>query len=167
MSYEIATSITFVGDKIKVKSHSNNVFPKYDTHWELPNNDDGIRQLLKLIDEGSVQPIPSANDYKWSGIEIELNDLTGEERFEKFKQLATQPTRGWYIVQFNTGSYLAKMPPYYGNGYGAVKLQPYALRMRKAKAEYLAKRYKHLNPVVLEYKDEEPMVVTTPPTYYI
>lgn len=162
MSYEIATSITIVGDKIKVTSHSNNVFPKYDTHWELPNTDDGLRDLLRLIDEGSVQPIPSANDYKWSGIDCEISGLTGEERFETFKRLARQKTKGWYIIQFENGSYLAKHDLY--SGYIAVKLQPYALRMRKAKANHIAKRFKHLNPVVLEDKpiSEEPLVVSAP-----
>ena len=161
MSYEIATSITIVGDKIKIKSHSNNVFPKYDTTSEFPNSDEGFRALLECLDNGTIQPIPSANDYKWSGILDELDGLEGEERFAKFKELATQPTKGWYIIQFENGSYLAKHDLY--SGYVGVKLQPYALRMRKAKANHIAKKFKRFNPVVLEYKPiSEPLVVSAP-----
>ena len=144
MSYEIASSITIVGDKIKIKSHSNNVFPKYDHTSEFPANDEGFHTLLKCLDQCTIQPVPSANDYKWSGIMDEIEGLEGEERFAKFKELAMQSVRDWYVVRLGNGWYIAKAPRYTASKYVAVKEIDNALKMRKAKAKHVAGKFKNL-----------------------
>lgn len=145
MSYEIATSITLTKEKIRIKSHSNNVSPKYDTTTELPLNEDSLRTLLRYLDDGSVQPIPSANNYKWSGIMLELEGIEGEERFSRFKELATTQGRAEeaYGIRLPNGSWFCKSPV---SGYAATMDREKALKMPKVKAMHVIERYTRLNP---------------------
>lgn len=145
MSYEIASSITITREKIKIKSHSNNVWPRHDNTTELPLNDENLRTLLRYLDDGIIQPMPSANNYKWSGIMSELEGIEGEERFSRFKELATTQGRGEenYGIRLPNGSWFCKSPV---GGYAATTDREKALKMCKVKAEHIIERYTRLNP---------------------
>lgn len=149
MSYEIASSITITGEKIRIKSHSNNVWPRNDNTTELPLNDESLRTLLRYMDDGSIQPVPSANNYKWSGIILELEGLAGEERFSRFKELAT--TQGGaeeaYGIRLPNGSWFCKSPV---GGYTATMDREKALKVCKVKAMHIIKRYTRLKPTIEE-----------------
>ena len=149
MSYEIASSITITGEKIKIKSHSNNVSPKHDTTTELQLNDENLRTLLRHMDDGIIQPVPSANNYKWSGIMLELEGLEGEERFSKFKELATMQGRAEesYGIRLPNGSWFCKSPV---GDYAATMDKDKALKMPKVKAMHIIERYTRLNPKLEE-----------------
>lgn len=147
MSYEIATSITLTKEKIRIKSHSNNVFPKHDTTTELSLNDENLRTLLRHLDDGIIQPVPSANNYKWSGIMImlELEGIEGKDRFSRFKELATSNggAEETYGIRLPNGSWFCKSPV---GGYAATMDKDKALKMPKVKAMHVMKRYTRLNP---------------------
>lgn len=145
MSYEIASSITITREKIKIKSHSNNVWPRHDNTTELPLNDENLRTLLRYLDNGIIQPVPSANNYKWSGIMSELDGIEGEERFSRFKELATTQGRAEeaYGIRLPNGSWFCKSPV---GGYAATTDREKALKMCKVKAEHIIERYTRLNP---------------------
>lgn len=145
MSYEIASSITITREKIKIKSHSNNVWPRHDNTTELPLNDENLRTLLRYLDDGIIQPMPSANNYKWSGIMSELEGIEGEERFSRFKELATTQGRAEeaYGIRLPNGSWFCKSPV---GGYAATTDKEKALKMCKVKAEHIIERYTRLNP---------------------
>lgn len=145
MSHEIASSITITREKIKIKSHSNNVWPRHDNTTELPLNDENLRTLLRYMDNGIIQPVPSANNYKWSGIMSELEGIEGEERFLRFKELATTQGRAEeaYGIRLPNGSWFCKSPV---GGYAATTDKEKALKMCKVKAEHIIERYTRLNP---------------------
>lgn len=145
MSYEIATSITLTKEKIRIKSHSNNVWPRHDSTTELSLNDENLRTLLRYLDDGCIQPVPSANNYKWSGIMLELEGIEGEDRFSKFKELATTQgrTEESYGIRLPNGSWFCKSPV---GGYAATMDKDKALKMPKVKAMHVIGRYTRLNP---------------------
>lgn len=149
MSYEIASSITITREKIRIKSHSNNVWPRHDNTTELPLNDENLRTLLRYLDNGIIQPVPSANNYKWSGIMSELDGIEGEERFSRFKGLATTQGRAeeTYGIRLPNGSWFCKSPV---GGYAATTDREKALKMCKVKAMHIIKRYTRLNPKLEE-----------------
>ena len=147
MSYEIASSITITREKIRIKSHSNNVWPRHDNTTELPLNDENLRTLLRYMDNGIIQPVPSANNYKWSGIMSELNGFEGEDRFSRFKELAAKQgrTEETYGIRLPNGSWFCKSPV---GGYAATTDKEKALKMCKVKAEHIIERYTRLNPTL-------------------
>ena len=149
MSYEIASSITITKEKIRIKSHSNNVWPRHDNTTELPLNDENLRTLLRYLDDGSIQPVPSANNYKWSGIMYELEGIEGEERFSRFKELATTQGRSEenYGIRLPNGSWFCKAQV---GGYAATMDREKALKVCKVKAMHIIKRYTRLNPKLEE-----------------
>ena len=101
------------------------------------------------MDNGIIQPVPSANNYKWSGIMSELEGLVGEERFSRFKELATTQGRAeeTYGIRLPNGSWFCKSPV---GGYAATTDKEKALKMCKVKAEHIIERYTRLNPKLEE-----------------
>lgn len=100
MSYEIAKSITKRGDKISIISASNNVFPRKYYHSEIPFHEDGFKVLAKCLVEGSIQPQPSANNYRWCGVVEEL-EKTPEDNWAEVileRLCSTEKTRAKYYV---------------------------------------------------------------------
>ena len=108
MSYEICNSITVVGDTIKISHRPNNIHPfsYYTTPIRADRN--GFQILLEWLDYGELNPVPSANRYKWASIMIELGELQGAARLNKFIELArsNEPKDKYILV--NNGYYICK-----------------------------------------------------------
>ena len=101
MSYEIAKSITLTKDKIVIVHTSNNVFPHhyYKTVWDATR--ENFKLLLKDLDSNGIQPIPSANNYKWWFISLEMGKMSFDSedaRLDHFIKMATERSKGRYIV---------------------------------------------------------------------
>lgn len=56
MSYTIAKEITITPNKIVFVGHSNNVFPKYDSSWEVPFDWQHLRWLVNDLVGRTIQP---------------------------------------------------------------------------------------------------------------
>ena len=103
MSHEIAKSITLKGDSIRIVSRSSNVWPANYTTVEVPA---GLDVLYREMKEGLIQPIDSANDYKWAYIDMVLNWNEGsdEERLARFKELVnSRQPEGRYAIRTSRG----------------------------------------------------------------
>lgn len=96
MSRFIATKIIVNKDgTIVLNGHENNVFPHYGHEVKL--ND--LKALYEHMKDGAIQPLKSANGYKWSAVECFLRSVYGPEyTFEQFKQVLEHPgNKGSYI----------------------------------------------------------------------
>jgi len=79
----------FVAKSIKIKPNGeifcigddNNVFPKYNREHKFNG---GLRELFDDLVGGNIQPIESANNYKWSYVMSVSKGETLDERFSKF-----------------------------------------------------------------------------------
>lgn len=106
MATEIARSIRVLkkGD-ITIDSYDKNVFPKEYRKSKIENKDGkALETLLQRLDDCSLQPLDSADNYKWWGIMRILNELKLKDtkRLERFKELATEDcTTKEYIVVLN------------------------------------------------------------------
>lgn len=101
MSYEIAKSITVKGSKTKIVCRSNNVFPSHYWDVELVTNYDA---LLRDLDSGCLQPTESANGYKWSYIDLMLQNYEGEERKAMFIRYVNEvQPKGKYLIKTDRG----------------------------------------------------------------
>lgn len=56
MSYIIAKEITITPNKIVFVGHSNNVFPQYDSCWEVPFDWQHLRWLVNDLVGRTIQP---------------------------------------------------------------------------------------------------------------
>lgn len=102
MSYEIAKSISVSKGKITIVHASNNVFPRHyqKTVWDATR--ENFKLLLIDLDNGCVQPIRSANKYKWWFISFEMRNMSfpdEETRLDYFIKCATKRNEGSYIVK--------------------------------------------------------------------
>ena len=102
MSYEIAKSISVSKGKITIVHASNNVFPRHyqKTVWDATR--ENFKLLLRDLDNGCVQPIHSANKYKWWFIAFEMRNMSfpdEETRLDHFIKCATKRNEGSYIVK--------------------------------------------------------------------
>lgn len=95
MSHFIATKITSNKDgTILLVGHDNNVFPSNDHHVELG----GLFDLYKHLKSGMIQPLESANGYKWSALQCFLEAVYGDYSFEQFRQVLEHPdNKGSFI----------------------------------------------------------------------
>ncbi|MBQ7211105.1 MAG: hypothetical protein IJS19_00320 [Muribaculaceae bacterium] len=109
MSYLIAKSISITDQRISAIVRSNNVYPSIYSTATMSVDRDHLRFLMEDIDGGSIQPIPSANRYKWAAMKVELGPLTSEQRLNKFIELArAKEPEGKYILITPNGYYLKK-----------------------------------------------------------
>lgn len=95
MSYFIATNVTInKNGTIAVTGHDNNVYPSNTHHIELSD----LRALYEHIMNGTIQPITSANGYKWSAIEWFFKVNGFYYTFEQFKEVLEHPgNKGSFI----------------------------------------------------------------------
>lgn len=96
MSYFIATKVSINKDgTIVLVGHDNNVRPYHDHEIKL----DGLKTLYEYLRGGIIQPLESANGYKWSAIQCYLEGVYGSKyTFEQFKQVLEHPgNKGSYI----------------------------------------------------------------------
>lgn len=110
MSYEIAKSITIKNDKIVIDCASNNVFPKNWGKIEWGATRDDFRRLREYLDNGLLQPVDSANKYKWWFIDLEMGKMTFENeeaRLDYFISRAKSRSNGKFVVyNTDTGMYM-------------------------------------------------------------
>ena len=100
MSYEIARSIAKKGNTINISSASNNVFPRTYYHSSFPLNESTLKQLARYFVDGVIQPIPSANNYRWCGIS-DILEKTPEDKWAEviLERLTPSPEKkGKYYV---------------------------------------------------------------------
>jgi len=145
---EVARSIKILknGD-ISIDSYDKNVFPKEYKKTKIENrNRNALYKLLQRLDDFSLQPLDSADNYKWWGILKTLNDakLKDEQRLERFKQLAVEDcTNKEYIVVLNLMT--AKQGIVYGkidhNKLVFTRDKDNATPMTKYTAKYKAQSY--------------------------
>lgn len=103
MSYEIAKSICIRKDKTTMTCRSNNVWPAHYATATFPTNN---AELLREFDSGCIQPLDSANGYKWWWVlnELDKSGLQGEERLSRFiRLLESKEPKGKYIVDTARG----------------------------------------------------------------
>lgn len=145
---EVARSIKILknGD-ISIDSYDKNVFPKEYKKTKIENrNRNALYKLLQRLDDFSLQPLDSADNYKWWGILKTLNDakLKDEQRLERFKELAVEDcTNKEYIVVLNLMT--AKQGIVYGkidhNKLVFTRDKDNATPMTKYTAKYKAQSY--------------------------
>lgn len=103
---EVARSIRILkkGD-ITIDSYDKSVFPKEYKKTKIENKDGkALETLLHKLDDCSLQPLDSADNYKWWGIMKTLNELKLSEtkRLERFKALVNEDcVTKEYIVVLN------------------------------------------------------------------
>ena len=104
MATEIARSIKILknGD-LSIDSYSKNEFPREYKKWKYDHNEGNVfKWLLEQLDSYEIQPLDSADSYKWWGIMKYLNDhnLKDNRRLEKFKELSQEKfnDKTYYIV---------------------------------------------------------------------
>lgn len=106
MITEIARSIKILkkGD-ISIDSYEKNTFPKEYKKHKIDNKDGkALERLLQRFDDHTLEPLDSADNYKWWGILRTLNDLglKDNKRLERFKELVAEDcTTKDYIVELN------------------------------------------------------------------
>ena len=144
MSYEIARSISISKDTINIECRCNNLFPAHYVRMSAPLN---FKVLLTDLDNGCLQPIESANRYKWSYIDHKLGDLKGEDRLKMFIELATaKEPKGKYVVWTDRG-FLYKLTQ---RRVWFTFSQEHALTMGAYKAHVFANRMCGYQPKVLQ-----------------
>ena len=104
METEVARTIKILknGD-LSIDSYPKNKFPREYHKWKYDHKEGNVfKWLLKQLDDYSIQPLDSADNYKWWGIMKYLNDskLKGEKRLEVFKELAQEKVsdKSYYVV---------------------------------------------------------------------
>jgi hypothetical protein len=106
MATQIARSIKILkkGD-ISIDGYEQNTFPKEYKKTKISNtNGKALEKLLAMFDDYSLQPLDSADNYKWWGILKTLNDLNLKDgkRLERFTELANEDCSvKEYIVELN------------------------------------------------------------------
>lgn len=104
MATEIARSIKILkSGEISIDSYPKNEFPREYRKWKFKDKkEDGFKWLLEQLDSHSIQPLDSADSYKWWGILRILNDqkLKGNKRIETFKELAMERVsdKSYYVI---------------------------------------------------------------------
>lgn len=104
MATEVARSIKILKDgDLSIESYQKNEFPREYRKWKHSHKDGNVyKWLLGQFDEYMIQPLDSADNYKWWGILKYLNDrnLKGERRLLKFKELAQEKVsdKSYYVV---------------------------------------------------------------------
>lgn len=104
MATEVARSIKILKDgDVSIDSYPKNEFPREYKKWKYDHKKGNVYEwLLKQLDSYELQPLDSADNYKWWGIMKFLNDrnLKGERRLEKFKELVDEKTSDkiYYVV---------------------------------------------------------------------
>jgi hypothetical protein len=96
MSYFIATKVSINKDgTIGLVGHDNNVFPSNDHQVELSD----LKTLYEHLRNGTIQPLTSANGYKWSALQWFLEHIYGSHyTFEQFRQVLEHPdNKGSFI----------------------------------------------------------------------
>lgn len=153
MGYEIAKSITVTRGKIIIVHASNNVFPHYYQKTEWDATRENFKLLLKDLDSNSVQPIPSANNYKWWFISLEMGKMSfdnEEARLDHFIKMATSRNKGRYIVLNTETNCMLKYEKRYMRGKAAYPTykQEDASRFNECQARYLQIKYRnHFNAI--------------------
>ena len=101
---EVARSIKILKDgDISIDSYPKDKFPREYHKWKYDHKEGNVyKWLLEQLDSYEIQPLDSADHYKWWGILKQLNDrnLKGETRLKVFKELAEEKVsdKSYYIV---------------------------------------------------------------------
>lgn len=155
MSYEIARSISRKGSNIVITSASNNVFPRKYYHSTFPFNESTLKELAKNIVDGVIQPIQSANNYRWCGI-AEVLENTPEEQWanvilERFYPLAEAKCK--YIVgvlPMGATNGIEKYVTKRGKSFMATLNQEDATPMPYYLAKWFCEKNKHYTPRMIK-----------------
>ena len=101
---EVARSIKILknGD-VSIDSYPKNEFPREYKKWKYDHKEGNVyKWLLKQLDNFEIQPLDSADNYKWWGIMNYLNtqNLKNEKRLDAFKKLVNEKVsdKTYYIV---------------------------------------------------------------------
>lgn len=101
---EVARSIKILknGD-VSIDSYPKNEFPREYKKWKYDHKEGNVyKWLLKQLDDFEIQPLDSADNYKWWGIMNYLNtqNLKNEKRLDAFKKLVNEKVsdKSYYIV---------------------------------------------------------------------
>lgn len=132
----------FVAKSIKIKPNGeifcigddNNVFPKHNRECKFNG---GLRELFDDLMGGNIQPIESANNYKWNYI---LSVSKGDdmiERFNKFKEAVNLKDTKKYILS-NYNGFVKQN----GGTYHATTQKENATQFNFFKANMLIKRFR-------------------------
>ena len=104
MATEVARSIKILknGD-LSIDSYQKDKFPREYNKWKYDHKEGNVyKWLLNQLDSHEIQPLDSADNYKWWGILKQLNDrnLKGETRLKVFKELANERVsdKSYYIA---------------------------------------------------------------------
>ena len=153
MSYAIAKSISISKGKITIVRADNNVFPRHYQKTMLDATRENFKWLLKHLDNGCVQPIDSANKYKWWFISLEMGKMSftdDETRLDHFIKCATSRNKGSYIVcNTETGIKMRIRPQWNGRRAVFSTYDPKeATRFNEYQARYMQIKYRnHFNAI--------------------
>ena len=130
----------FVAQSIKVKPNGeifcvgddNNVYPRFIREHKFHGD---IRDLFDELINGNVQPVDSADGYKWQFALIRSKNATSmDERYQQFLDALKTPNNGKFILvnkKTNSPWYFVK-PKKRGYSYHLVKGQAAILKLYKA-----------------------------------
>lgn len=141
MSYFIAQSIQIEKNgQIWCVGDDNNVYPKHNRKYQFHG---GLKELFEDIKGGNIQPVDSANEYKWRYIMSQVYDEQDEQKqLDLFIKLLHAKNAGKYK--------LVRLSPY-GKEYFVKPKGKFGFRYRVNddnvpdfkffKASHFAKRY--------------------------
>ena len=147
MSYAIAKSISISKGKITIVRASNNLFPRHYQKTMLDATRENFKWLLKHLDNGCIQPIDSANKYKWWFISLEMGKMSftdDEARLDHFIKCATKRNEGSYIVKHTLNDMLMVYKQRYGHRRVFPTYDPKeATRFNEYQARYMQIKYRN------------------------
>jgi len=148
MSYAIAKSISISKGKITIVRASNNLFPRHYQKTILDATRENFKWLLRHLDNGCVQPIRSANKYKWWFIAFEMRNMSftdDEARLDYFIKRATKRNDGSYIVKHTFNDMM--MVYRHGHVFPTYEREQ-ATRFNEYQARYMQIKYRnHFNAI--------------------
>ena len=135
MSHFKATSIKIKSNgEISCIGDDNNVFPKHNRECEFNG---GLKELFEDLVNGNIQPIDSANGYKWAYAMLVAKGETFEERFEIFKKAISHKNHKKYVLKSYVGFVKQR-----GHTFHLSPVKHEATVFNFFKAIFLQKRYK-------------------------
>ena len=136
----------FVAKSIKIKPNGeifcigddNNVFPKYNKEYKFNG---GLRELFDDLIGGNIQPIESANNYKWTYLMGISKGETMDECFNKFKEVLNVKDTKKYILTSGGVNYVKQR----GGTYHTTQQKADASVFNFFKANMLLNRFNKYN----------------------
>lgn len=136
----------FVAKSIKIKPNGeifcigddNNVFPRYNKECKFNG---GLRELFDDLIGGNIQPIESANNYKWNYVLSVSKGETTEERFNNFLNALNVKDNKKYILTSGGINFVKQR----GGTYHTTEQKTDASVFNFFKANMLVKRFKTYN----------------------